>query len=108
MFHDIKNILEESDIFSTENINMELYNSINNYDYFGITADKNNSGEYVSFTLKFKFPDFLNYKKISDILIAIESSIETGLIKQSETKNILNTFIDNIISGKYNNTNSNL
>lgn len=108
MFHDIKNILEESNIFSTENINIELYNSINNYDYFGITADKNNSGEYVSFTLKFKFPDFLNYKKISDILIAIESSIETGLIKQSETKNILNIFIDNIISGKYNNTNSNV
>lgn len=108
MFHDIKNILEESNVFNTENINIELYNSINNYDYFGITADKNNSDEYISFTLKFKFPDFLNYKKISDILIAIESSIETGLIKQSETKNILNTFIDNIISGKYNNTNSNL
>lgn len=108
LFHDIRHILEENSVFNNENIDMKLYDSIINYDYFNITADKNNNDEYIAFTLKFKFPDFLNYKRISDILTALEASTDSGLMNQNTMKNILNNLINDIISGKYNNINSNL
>lgn len=108
LFHDIRHILEENSVFNNENIDMKLYDSIINYDYFNITADKNNNDEYIAFTLKFKFPDFLNYKRINDILTALEASTDSGLMNQNTMKNILNNLINDIISGRYNNINSNL
>ena len=102
LFHDIRHILEENSVFNNVNIDMKLYDSIINYDYFDITADKNNNDEYIAFTLKFKFPDFLNYKRINDILTALEASTDSGLMNQNTMKNILNNLINDIISGKYN------
>ena len=98
LFHDIRHILEENSVFNNENIDMKLYDSIINYDYFNITADKNNNDEYIAFTLKFKFPDFLNYKRINDILTALEASTDSGLMNQNTMKNIIYMVVMKIFS----------